>query len=124
MNYGIYWDNQGILGKTKRLKYRVVSPPCVANKTILLVCIVATALVAVGCMHASNRTDAPRNVTQLDGFCASVITIGPDGHYLLKWRMVTRENAEHVNRCIERLGIPNVRVVQPLAGNQWHENQT
>ena len=84
----------------------------------------AAALAAVGCMHASNRTDAPRNVTPLDGFCTSVITIGPDGHYLLKWQMVTQENAEHVNRCIEQLGIPNVRVTQPLAGTQRHENQT
>jgi len=75
-------------------------------------------------MHDPNRTDAPRNVTPLDGFCASVITIGPDGHYLLKWQMVTQENAEHVNRCIEQLGIPNVRVAQPLAGTQRHENQT
>lgn len=71
----------------------------------------------LGChKHIGNADEA-----DLDEFCASIITMGPDGHYLLNWRMITKNNTDQVNRCIEALGIRNVRVARNLSDLRHYE---
>lgn len=42
--------------------------------------------------------------------CDRYLTLGPDGHYIVKRAILTLENAGQINACLERLGIKNVRV--------------
>lgn len=69
----------------------------------IVVCLV---ILTLGCEQDIANTSED----DLDGFCGSIISIGPDGHYLLNRNAITRENVENINQCIEALAITNVRV--------------
>ena len=67
-------------------------------------------LVYVFVLTGCNQNMADTSEDDLDGFCASIISIGPDGHYLLNRSAITRENVENINQCVEAIAIRNVRV--------------
>ena len=66
--------------------------------------------------HVSSQTN-----DDLEEFCATIINMGPDGHYLLNWRAITQENTERVNQCIKALGISNVKVAQNFSDLRHYE---
>ena len=79
-------------------------------------CLVCVILVLLG----YSQTEIEDTEVNLDEFCASIITVGPDGQYLLNWRMITKTNTNQVNHCIQSLGITNVRVARNLSELSSH----
>ncbi len=59
--------------------------------------------------------DFPKAEESADEFCASVITTGLDGNYLLNLTMLTGNNTDQVNRCIKRVGIKNVDIARNIS---------
>ena len=74
--------------------------------SIVVAILLAVLLMLTAC---ANRVSNQAN-DDLDESCTSVITVSPDGHYMLNTRAITKDNADEINLCIEALGIMNVRV--------------
>jgi len=75
---------------------------------------IGMAILTVGILMAVSCSHDGRGQAEEDEFCASAITIDQDGRRLLNRRMVTKENADRINECLDQAGISNFRIVGDL----------
>ena len=49
--------------------------------------------------------------------CTSIIAMSPSGHRMLTARVITEDNADEMNRCMQAVGITNVRIARNLSAS-------
>ena len=84
----------------------------------------AMLLVSLLVLAACAKSETSGSAARLDEYCAAIIRMGMDGHYLLNRSMITKENAERLNLCLEALGTTNVRILDAFSGIPAAENHT
>ena len=78
--------------------------------------VISMILVYMFILTGCNQDIAHTSENGVDEFCTSIISAGPDGHYLLNRTALIKENAQKINDCIKTLSIKNVRVVSNVSG--------